>query len=89
MEHAQRWFLRPNNFYAGHGFSARAKQVSCHEFKPLKQVFVVRTKNAEFWHFVHENEPPSVELGLLNPQRVSAKFGHDLDHWRWRFFSNG
>src|SRR5205807_2910637 len=65
-----------NNLYISYGFSACAKQISCHDFKPLKQVFVVRTKNPEFRHFVHENEPPSVELGLLDPQGVSVKFYH-------------
>jgi hypothetical protein len=26
------------------------------------------------FHFVHKNEPPCVELGLLDPQRISVKF---------------
>jgi hypothetical protein len=55
--------------------SPRAKQVS--RIKPGKRVFTIWTNNPEFWYFVYEDEPPSIELGLLNSQRVSVKFRHD------------
>jgi hypothetical protein len=57
--------------------SPRAKQVSCQDFKLVKRVFVIWTNNPEFWYFVYEDKPPSVEPGLLNSQRVSVKFCHD------------
>jgi hypothetical protein len=63
--------------YIGDGFSARAKQISCRGFEPVEQVFVIPTPNPESWHFIHENEPPSVELGLLDAQGVSVTFYHD------------
>jgi hypothetical protein len=45
--------------------------------KAAEQVFVIRTKNYELRKCVHKNEPPSVELGLFDSQRVSAKFWHN------------
>jgi hypothetical protein len=77
MEYLQHRLVRSHNFYVTDCFAACAKQFSCLDFKPVKRGFETRTKNAKSWHFVHEHEPPAVELGLLDSQRVSVRFGHD------------
>ena len=74
MGHVERRFLGLTNFYASNGFSA-PRQISCYDFKPLKQFFVVRTK-PESWHSSTKmNHHPSA--WIADTQRVSAKFFHD------------
>jgi hypothetical protein len=64
------------NFYVRNNFSLCAKHVSCRAFKAAEQVFVIWAKHHESRQCIHKNEPPSVDLGLLDSQRVSAKFWH-------------
>ena len=63
--------------YVSDSLSAAAKHVFCPTFKTAEQVFVIWSKHHESRQAVHKNEPLSVELGLLDPQRVLAKFCHD------------